>query len=379
MIELGPKEEEEMALSRLFAEVSAETGRMASQAAPLPDFGEVLRRARALDPAAVSVEMLDEAAELAAVVPLGRRRDALETSSDSGLEEFVQGARAHNEGLADERKLAGIPRLARAPRLRRSAGLMAFVGVAAGLALVWLGSSLGSSSYRGATPIASEALMQGIIDRSEYAIRPLDIAEHGVAVDRERRASAAVASEGAEESGRSAEPQGMAAGDADPPGEGTGGEDTPAEEPDSAEESEPEVSKPRARRSLTDEELAAELAALDDEAQAAWRRGDLKGAEKIFRRLIHRAPRGRWAHLAYGDLFNLIRQGGDARAEVALWREYLRRYPKGPHADDAQAGLCRRSTAADQGACWTAYLAKHPQGAYRQQATAALSSAEAGL
>jgi len=367
MSELGPEEEKE--LSQVFAEVSAETGRMASQRAPLPDFGEVLRRARALDPTAVSAEMLDEGADLAAVVPLGRRRDALETSSDSGLEEFVRGAREHNEGLADERKLAGIPLLARAPRPSRKAGLMAFVGVAAAVALMWIGSSLGTSSYRGATPMASEAMMQGIIERAEHAARALETAERGVAVDREHgRAGVAAESESVEESGPSPEPLGTAAADA------------PSEVPtDSTKESQPEVSKPRRRRSPAGEELAAELGALDDEAQAAWRRGDLEGAEKSFRRLIRRAPKGRWAQLAYGDLFNLIRQGGDARAEVALWREYLRRYPKGPHADDAQAGLCRRSAAVEQAACWTAYLAKHPQGAYRQQAAAALSSAEAGL
>ncbi len=113
---------------------------------------------------------------------------------------------------------------------------------------------------------------------------------------------------------------------------------------------------------------ADELAALDRAAQEAWRRGDLKTAAKSFRTLIRRDRGGRWTQLAYGDLFTLTRQRGDRRAELSLWREYLRKHPKGPHADDAQAGICRRTVTKKRHTCWKKYLKARPDGAYRQQA-----------
>ena len=361
--------DQEPELAGFLAEVSAECEQLATQAHPIPDFGEVLRRARALDPTAVSDEMLDEAAKLAPVVPIAGLRSVAEEAADEGLRGLLDEVRSHNEGLAGERRLAGIPPLVRPARAGKVRWAMAIIGVAAALALALLGPELMTSSSREATPTSSAAMMQGIVERVEHVVA-LEVTEGRALVDGGRGAPAA-------------QRELVRQGAADPDEDGSSALVVPAEAEAGggaeAETAGAEPSEPRARRAApSGEELEAELRALDEEAQGAWRLGDLKGAEKSFRRIIRRAPRGRWAQLAYGDLFNLVRQGGDPKAEVALWREYLRRYPKGPHADDAYAGTCRRSATSDRGQCWRSYLEAHPRGAYRQQAEAALSPEEAG-
>jgi hypothetical protein len=108
------------------------------------------------------------------------------------------------------------------------------------------------------------------------------------------------------------------------------------------------------------------LAALDREAQALWRAGDLRGAADKFAEIVRRAPGSRAAETAYGDIFALEHQlGGDP---VAPWRAYLRQFPRGRYADDARAGICRRAAADERRACWSEYLAAHPDGAHRREA-----------
>lgn len=108
------------------------------------------------------------------------------------------------------------------------------------------------------------------------------------------------------------------------------------------------------------------LAALDRDAQALWRSGDLRGAADKFAEIVRRAPGTRAAETAYGDLFALEHQlGGEP---VALWRAYLRQFPRGRYADDASAGVCRREPADASARCWTDYLAAHPDGAHRREA-----------
>jgi hypothetical protein len=108
---------------------------------------------------------------------------------------------------------------------------------------------------------------------------------------------------------------------------------------------------------------------LDAAARAAWREGDRDTAQKLFRRVIERAGRGRLADLAYGDLLSLARQAKSPGREVALWREYLGKFPDGRFADDARAGLCRRTSDDDaRRACWSAYLDASPDGAHRRHA-----------
>ncbi len=112
----------------------------------------------------------------------------------------------------------------------------------------------------------------------------------------------------------------------------------------------------------------ASLDALEADAMAAWKAGDLSRAESLFRAIIRRAGRGAKAELAFGDLFALEKQRGGATKQAQIWRQYLRRFPKGRYADDARAGLCMRTSGEAASTCWSDYLAKHPEGAHAQRA-----------
>lgn len=122
--------------------------------------------------------------------------------------------------------------------------------------------------------------------------------------------------------------------------------------------------------------LDERVAALDDEAQRRWAAGELEAAEEAFRAIIKLAGKRRHADLAYGDLFTLTRQRKDEAAELALWREYLERFPQGRFADDARAGVCRRGPTDAREACWQAYLNDFPSGVHRRAAERALGVEE---
>jgi hypothetical protein len=115
-------------------------------------------------------------------------------------------------------------------------------------------------------------------------------------------------------------------------------------------------------------DVDAELDELEARAQGLWKAGDLTGAEKLLREVIRRARKGVRVELAYGDLFAIARQRGGASAQVAVWREYLRRSPDGRFADDVQAGLCRHAPSADVADCWADYLRARPKGAHAKEA-----------
>jgi len=149
----------------------------------------------------------------------------------------------------------------------------------------------------------------------------------------------------------------------------------PAVEPEAEDEPEPAVevapetmptkAPSKARETVP---MKERLAALDAEAQAQWRAGDRRAAAKTFRRIIRIGGRRLEVQLAYGELFNLLRQLDGAGARDELWREYLRRFPRGRFADDARGGLCRRAKPSKAAACWVAYLEDFPQGAHRTRA-----------
>lgn len=102
---------------------------------------------------------------------------------------------------------------------------------------------------------------------------------------------------------------------------------------------------PRSRRSL-DERLEA----LDARAQQRWGAGDLAGAQRDFRKIVAQGGRRKRVQLAYAELFALARQRGQDLS--GLWREYLRKFPKGRYAQDASAGLCRAKAPAERSTCW---------------------------
>lgn len=102
------------------------------------------------------------------------------------------------------------------------------------------------------------------------------------------------------------------------------------------------------------------LAELDAQAQAAWRRGDLRTAERRYRAIIKFGGRREVAELAYGELFAIVRQRGGSL--TSLWRAYLRRFPRGRYAEDVEAGLCRRTGPDKREACWARYRRRYPNG-----------------
>lgn len=110
------------------------------------------------------------------------------------------------------------------------------------------------------------------------------------------------------------------------------------------------------------------LGALEADAMTAWKAGELDRAESLLRTIIRRGRRGTKAELAYGDLFALEKQRGGAAKQAQVWRQYLRRFPRGRHADDARAGLCMRTSGEAASSCWSDYLAKHPRGAHVKRA-----------
>ena len=152
-------------------------------------------------------------------------------------------------------------------------------------------------------------------------------------------------------------------------------ETTPAPERSDAEPPVPGDSlEPPAPRPARKRRPAPPGPALEDEAQALWQRGELAAAEHKYRELLRTVDDPRRVDLAYGDLFALTRQMHGADAQTGVWREYLRRLPRGRFADDARAGLCQRTPVAARPACWQDYLTHHPEGAHHTQAAAELAT-----
>lgn len=114
------------------------------------------------------------------------------------------------------------------------------------------------------------------------------------------------------------------------------------------------------------------LRELSAQARRAWADGDRDLAETKYLQVTALGGRNALAELAWGDLFALARQRGDAGREAKRWRAYLQRFPHGRYADDARGGLCR--IAKDPAACWSAYLRDFPRGSYRAEAAKASGS-----
>lgn len=115
---------------------------------------------------------------------------------------------------------------------------------------------------------------------------------------------------------------------------------------------------------------ADEYMHIERAADVAWRRGDRRRARALFAELTRAAAPPRVVEAAYGDLGVLLRQDGDDAGLARLWRRYLHRFPRGRFADDARAELCRADGSVD---CWTRYLDSSPDGAHRGEARRRLS------
>lgn len=340
--------------------------RRIARARPTPDFAAMLARARELDPAAVPADAVARAGALPPVAPLapGDGQDDAEA-----LTPFTRALKAELDGKLAERRLASIPP-PQVPRRRRVGVLL---GVAAALAAALLLAVVGPDLVaRQTDQRGTAAALDGAGGRHDEA-RVGSTTEVHVDGAGERRSAvredmpevpAANVLEDMPEGSSSNVPEDM------PEGSASAAAEQPAEaRPRKA------VAKdgPRRRKPVDDAPPAPAALSLEDEAQLLWQKGELAAAERKYREILALPGAGARAELAYGDLFALARQlrGGDGQA--AVWREYLGRFPSGRFADDARAGLCRRSPTDARAACWQGYLEHHPTGAHRKQAEAALA------
>ncbi|MFO0633243.1 MAG: hypothetical protein U0168_10360 [Nannocystaceae bacterium] len=299
------------------------------RAVAVPDAADVLVRARAIDaqavPSAWSAAIEDE------IVPLAERRALAREHDDAAVAAFAGALRGAIERDLQERGMAEIPAPPRRTRPRVALGVGLAV-LAAGLvaALVAL------------TPRWMER--EGTGDASS-AMQTL---QRGEATDA------------------------WQASDGVPPAERT----TPRRSEPSPPEPPPQASSETTSATTTEPEPPGaakprppSLDELAEQAEVAWRAGDLDGAEQRLRRIIARGGRSQRAELAWGDLFALARQRDGASGPVPHWRAYLRQFPRGRYAEDARAGLCRRAEGeADTRACWSEYLRAHPAGSHAREA-----------
>lgn len=311
-----------------------ELDRRIDQSAPLPDLAAVFQRAHELDPECVDEDTVAHVCELAPVVPLRPR------PSDPGdeLAAFTSALRGQLDAGVAERRAREIPApsFVRPRPLRRPAGRWAV----AAIVLVLFGGVV-SAMIGGGDPLDSPA--------------SADTEQHDESSSRGDDEPLEQADE---------EPQ------IDPPAPIV----EPSSEPPLARADTPEPAPavaPRKRKRSGDPPEIDALAELDARAQALWRAGDLDGAEQLFREIVRRGGHGRWAQLAYGELFSLA-QRHPAEQREALWRDYLATFPDGRYAEDARAGLCRRAAASERDACWSDYLSQHPEGTHAAEARRAL-------
>ncbi len=320
----------------------------------VPDLAAVVALAHAMDPSRVSAAAVEEVAAYAPIVALDAGRRFRHTRDDLEMNAFVQQVRAHvDQEVARE---LSQPQPQREPeREAPSASRYWWVGALVAAALV-LGIGIGTLQ---ATRLFEESYTseQNEALHSDRA----DEEEPQAAVHRQPERTPVPAVE---------------------PTPAPAPEDAPAhvDEEEAPLAAEPEARRaPKKRRAKEivppQESLEDELARLDREAHAAWQAGQLGRAEQLFGEIARRDKTGKLAGLAYGDLFTLARQRGDKAREVALWKAYLKRFPRGRFADDARAGLCRVAEGQARIDCWTAYLQDMPRGSYRAQARRELGSA----
>lgn len=336
------------------------------------DFTAVVEEIHRRDPSRVDEGGL---AQVMAMSPAMALVESPPDEQDPRFDALLAGARASIAADVAARLQRGIPSpmmprggavAAAAARRRRWSGIVA---MAAALGLLFLGTrELIVASQRGPETAPGEAVYGARLGEGGAA------SDH-VAIDRRRHPSRAATA--ADEAPGTDEPV------ASP--EASEDELASAEPATSKEDSQgPQATKGADRRPSTvhrgthvaTPSLDDRLRALDTEAQRSLRSGDVRGAERRFHEIIELGAGTRYADLAFGDLFTLARQQDGAAREAELWREYLRAFPGGRYADDATAGLCRRTAEEQQSRCWREYLVQFPEGVYSARARS-LASEEA--
>ena len=320
-------------------------GALEDDACPSAEFGEVMRRAHEMNDAVVDASMLERALDRISNAP----GDATPLGTDDipeGLEAFVDDARR-----AADKAVAQRRRPVQSHERRGAGGLSRWTAVAAiALALVGLGFALARS--RGSTTQEHRVLREAVLSA--------DLLDAAATATTSRRPRITL-------------PQPVVSVVPSPVAELKPETVSPALEPKPVRRS-PSVRRRLPADTLDETPAPDPLRELDQAAQTAWRKGDLQRATSLFEQVIIDGRGTKWVQLAYGDLFALARQRGRPGLEESRWTEYLDAYPHGPHADDAQAGLCRRATGAERSGCWQRYLDTYPKGAHRRRGVRALEA-----
>ena len=333
---------------------AADAEALAGDARPIPSFAAVMARAHRIDPARVPSTHVAEAQLAGTPLPA--------IDPDAFVDALIHAARASAEASIEERRHRAPPRLVDPVAHRRVT--LAVVATAGGLLTAAAGVAL-ALSMRG------EA-----IDRAARDGDSNSLAEARAAMEEtEGRANAPLSAERAPKRRRRPRPPESAPLEANDatgplvpslqlrlqPGSFAGSAPVP-------DEARPDA-KTRARDSSR---RGRSIAKLDAQARSALADGNLSEADVALARVIQRGGKSRLAEAAFGDRFAIAHRIHGVAAQRKLWRDYLKRFPRGRFADDARAGLCRRApeSAAE---CWRQYLDDFGTGAYRDQAKRALS------
>jgi hypothetical protein len=317
-----------------------------------PDFAAVVTAAHDRNPELVSEEALREVGGLAPVIELEFcASDADESGAASELDAWIQDTRELTEADVAARRLAGIPPLpAGAPPVRRE---LSWLGLAVALVAVVAGLAV-------AIPRLLETFVDGSYREAQTTPSQAEYREHEVDSPAGANRHPAL--------GPVAPVPTLAPILTPTPQRAVSHQ---VEEVEEVEQVEPH--RQATATNKTETSLRERVGELEAQAQAHWAAGELEQAQANYAKIIALAGRRRYADLAYGDLFTLARQRGDAAAELTLWREYLVTFPNGRFADDARAGQCRRASADERDACWRGYLADFPKGVHSSVAARALA------
>lgn len=304
--------------------------------APVPDLADVLARARASDPTSVP-DAWDELVRADhEVLSLAEARALSQGAPDPMVAAFAAALRDDVEAGLHERTLAAIPE-APAPSRRLRGLAVAVMALAAAMVLAWLAPRL--------------------LGHNDPTVQ-----DPGMGVP---SAAPSVAPTPVEQTWESGRPPAPAPAPPVPASAVTPAPEAPAPLPSAVT---PAPAPPSTPSVATGRKPGLDLDAIERDALAAWRSGDLATAERLLLRIAH-AGRNTRAELAYADLFAIARQRRGADGQVDMWRAYLDRFPRGRFADDARAGLCRRAEdPAAARACWERYLERHPSGAHAAEA-----------
>ena len=325
---------------------------------PQPDLDEVFSRAQRIDPNAVDQSWLEEDDEFSddeAAIAADALRSPESLAPDPQLEDFLDSVRQRLDGLAEARSLRDIPAppSAGAPRSAFWLGMAAAAVLTVGTVGWWISGAGGGqqdavgsmAEHVAPTPTVSQGRELGAHETASPAESGEGEGDAEIAPDA-GESNVDVVADGTTDVGGANEASANEASANDPEEAG-------------AESERADTAPKAARPSVSD---------LDSAAQAAWAAGDLAEAERLFEAITKRAPKSRFAELAYGDLFSLAELRGDRGQLQSLWKRYLKQFPSGRYADDTRARLCRRDGDAER--CWRDYLRRHPDGAHVEEARA---------